>query len=737
MFNFSNLPTQKFERIETEGSVILIPEENTPEAKEGIFYKAWKKGFTIEDLKLSIQDRDWAKRVFGSDLLLQEMDVLSYAADFKDSMVEKGYAPRLLSFGLDVRKNKRGEATLSLYLRLKGLPAAESLHYAKSHLSLPEKIDALIKSNEALEYIHQRQYLHNDVKPGNILVKKNDNGETQVMFIDFALSFITSKKYVGVQTEEDKELQSVFGNFIYGTPGFAAPGWVRSKQTDIYSFVQTIKDVIGKEQINNFPRLADLVRIVDNFQSQGDFVARADEMPSLEMFKQILREAQSRSEVRNVKTDKEYLRMEDLLAVQPTFKKILGTLRKDFRKRQVYRSLVILRGLENPKKWPFPTGEVRQYAIRLSQMTLRELKGEALKYKNEGGLMDVDEMVAAILRYADNIGHFMAHTSPLALDESDLEEMSQEDSGVKERYHQAVLKGQMAAAFLREFFYRWDNKPKPRSHKLFRSEVRRRERLNARMSASEWLRTNLNRRTKRAATTFTSRTLPARFWELDKMIGKLEANKWREKMLDGLLGVKPALAEQSNAVIPEDAREVMKHFGIKPTSLRGTLVDYRRGQISKDIEDYQAAMLLAAAGMKVILFSDTRPEQVKHLREELGKYSIEHYGIDSKRLTVETVPEHIFSMLSSAVKRQKEHFGLIAPAEIFSSANSIRGLTVVKGSADSEIHNVTALRLARQIAELGPNDMDSEIHDGRDFAGDWESDLAAYQKIRSEIRKAA
>ena len=107
---------------------------------------------------------------------------------------------------------------------------------AKCKLSETEALRCIIQVSEALKYVHSKNMLHLDIKPGNIMIDKEDNA----ILIDFG----TSKQYDEVDGENTSTL-------LGKTPGYAPmeqykQGGVSkfSPETDIYALGATLYKLV-------------------------------------------------------------------------------------------------------------------------------------------------------------------------------------------------------------------------------------------------------------------------------------------------------------------------------------------------------------------------------------------------------------------------------------------------------------------------------------------------------------
>jgi len=96
-------------------------------------------------------------------------------------------------------------------------------HIAKNSLSHSEKIKIAIAIASAMEYAHQMEVIHRDLKPGNILVTEN----LDVKLTDFGLA-----KVSGTQ---ETQIGTVLGSPLYMSPE-QAEGLPADHRSDIYAF---------------------------------------------------------------------------------------------------------------------------------------------------------------------------------------------------------------------------------------------------------------------------------------------------------------------------------------------------------------------------------------------------------------------------------------------------------------------------------------------------------------------
>ena len=113
-------------------------------------------------------------------------------------------------------------------------------------LPVPEVIEYARQACEALQYVHEQQIVHRDVKPQNLI-----HGEDGIVLVDF-----------GVATELDA---SDAGTVGIGTPRFMAPevfaGGVASARSDVFSLAATVWNLITGEP----PVYADDTKLAEEY----------------------------------------------------------------------------------------------------------------------------------------------------------------------------------------------------------------------------------------------------------------------------------------------------------------------------------------------------------------------------------------------------------------------------------------------------------------------------------------
>lgn len=116
-------------------------------------------------------------------------------------------------------------------------------NYIEQNIINSEKtLNILIQLLKILMELESKNIIHRDIKPDNIIIKKNDNNEDIIYLIDFGISRIYRKEELKDTTQ-------------FGTEGYASPEHFGFTQTttksDIYSLGMTIQEMINKFKLES------------------------------------------------------------------------------------------------------------------------------------------------------------------------------------------------------------------------------------------------------------------------------------------------------------------------------------------------------------------------------------------------------------------------------------------------------------------------------------------------------
>ncbi|MFH1674995.1 MAG: diguanylate cyclase [Pseudomonadota bacterium] len=110
---------------------------------------------------------------------------------------------------------------------LEGISMSELLETGKT-FSVDESVSIIKQMAEALSYVHSKEIIHKDIKPGNIYLKK-DNNHYDVKLLDFGLSHI-------MELSEIIDKEEIAGTFGYMSP--ESTGVIKKsidERSDLYS----------------------------------------------------------------------------------------------------------------------------------------------------------------------------------------------------------------------------------------------------------------------------------------------------------------------------------------------------------------------------------------------------------------------------------------------------------------------------------------------------------------------
>lgn len=131
-----------------------------------------------------------------------------------------------------------GEASGEPYIAMQFIEG-EAFGRAKDRMSLEQKVVVMRQVAAAVHEAHRLGLIHRDIKPGNILIERLDDGSFKPYVMDF-----------GLAREIADEGQTVTGA-VLGTPAYMAPeqarGDIRSldRRTDVYSLGATLYELLA------------------------------------------------------------------------------------------------------------------------------------------------------------------------------------------------------------------------------------------------------------------------------------------------------------------------------------------------------------------------------------------------------------------------------------------------------------------------------------------------------------
>ena len=132
----------------------------------------------------------------------------------------------------------------------------DPLDIAKERMTTEQKVKVVKEAASALHEAHRAGFIHRDIKPGNIMIERGEDGSCKPYVMDF-----------GLARELEAWGQTMTGA-IAGTPAFMAPeqarGEIRAldRRTDVYSLGATLYDLLAGRPPFRASSLIELLRRV-------------------------------------------------------------------------------------------------------------------------------------------------------------------------------------------------------------------------------------------------------------------------------------------------------------------------------------------------------------------------------------------------------------------------------------------------------------------------------------------
>ena len=109
-----------------------------------------------------------------------------------------------------------------------------SSYFADQSITLSDKLSVFTKLCDAVNYAHQMQVVHGDLKPANILINENH----QIKVLDFGISQVINSPYNTTQESNDVQFHGI-------SKGFASPELINGDKPSVYSDVYALGCILA------------------------------------------------------------------------------------------------------------------------------------------------------------------------------------------------------------------------------------------------------------------------------------------------------------------------------------------------------------------------------------------------------------------------------------------------------------------------------------------------------------
>jgi serine/threonine protein kinase len=118
----------------------------------------------------------------------------------------------------------------------------EGLLAARRTLAVPDVVDMAIELCDALGFVHERRFIHRDIKPGNVFLVPDASGGSRAKLIDFGIVAVPDEPGGG---------SKLTGSEQPGTPEYMSPEHLRDQRldgrADLYSLAITMFECLTGE----------------------------------------------------------------------------------------------------------------------------------------------------------------------------------------------------------------------------------------------------------------------------------------------------------------------------------------------------------------------------------------------------------------------------------------------------------------------------------------------------------